>query len=1622
MSITPAGTDVTSRASSAVPEVTVRGVPLRVAFLNVEGLRDSTAARNHGHYHAKFQMLSEFLLIHKIDVLGMTETHARDDDIFPDIDGYQMYPPGCGKPRKLPGRKTSTSGGVAFLIKSSSIPHDRVQVGDDDGDHGSLWVSILDEAQQPIHIGCTYSEDKTSARRLKLTMDELWQLRMTALHTRIDSCCPVIYGGDFNCHVPALHGQKRDPYAARLCEILRSLDVSLLNLRHKARTCFPTRSEACGGAATGKCSSTCIDLVIVSNGIVNRSSLSVPELSHPMSRHRSVQLTVNILRPIVSDADMPAPAPPVSRVRLSSLACPKNAGLTTDALELVAQPWLLSHSETLLNDPAQTALQRAYDELEASIQTAVADVLGVTFPDCKRPEDAPHLVHAKKMEMQIAKLKKELNRRPRLQVRDRIQERVCTISLQRAQYLAAHARIDFKDKQRRLQEAVNTRDSARLHSALDDLRFNKKKGARLQLPVNSVNDSGAPSLATSSEEIADAHKRHWETVMAAIKDADMTDTVRKNELLLLQLRKSKGQILRDATPDSAPSPGHRQHAQYSALIKHLNRDIDVKEIRDALQDCRKDSCPGDDGISYRVLGTFGAGMLECLKVLFTGCFDTSTLPSQWLVATVRPMFKGDMVMDRGKTTDVTKYRGITLLSCVSKLLEKVLLSRMEAYVSVQSPWHPNQHGFRSDHTSASHIYTVMESFRLRGFNCPGVAIDTQRAFPQLSHGSIADSLYHKKAISGKALGLALAFLCGNIVLLVTGVVRQASGNGDFVSEGRTCRIAIGGVKSAPYTITRGAPEGMVNSSFYYGCFCDQFLHAVHDSGHGYYHPSPSEQCDGFQGIVCFADDIFIIPRNFEDLQAIMNVIGDIAHESMQTFSAEKTELVIFRQNKDLPSYPTAEQLKITVRGLSGARDGEGVIKHRNTDGTLLQQVKYLGLILHQTLSWSAHLQQVTIPKVTRRINRLRRDVANHDVLSPNMCMQVIDIDVFSCFRYGVEIWGVPLWLRGTCSYSSDLDELDGLFTTTLHEILGLTGERALDSAVHKELGWAGVDGVYIASLLQFLHSALRMDSHRLPHHYLVRSLDAVQLANGTPVLPQTGGSGIILSAVAACCASVYHQCFGPGAMRDLLRFKQPYSRHCTKKYLIGPAKEVAAESVQGSLFMDRPMHHAAANYSNTTGSTMMMADLFDMPVNHGGKVMSALIVARWRVGSAAIGSTVDRFHPPWGEHIPFCVWCQCSETERASKVPDTVAHTLLACDAVQNISIRQQHLPRLVNLMEGHAPQWHAQFTVASPDVKCTLILNACQAVPDAGVRKLVGRIVTSWIASIAQSHPIHSERLRGVDWDDLQYLPTKPKDTRPKGISNYHGVTRLNNSVKWQARIKTNKVRKHLGYFATRAEAAAAYDAALVDTGDERRIKRTRNFSDFQEAATAIAQEQAQLDSIWDQHLHGQAICKGCGANDRVHQAWLVATGFCAKCSARQEPSSQATAITHVHYRPQLNEFVTCATPGSGVPAVSGNDGHHCNTCAAAVAAADTFCRVCRHQRIRPAASPRQLPPPFAGITSPALTPTAARSHTIRRLKPSTIAAPKHVPTLPRCCADVGLGRQVATSKRSRDLCRCMR
>ena len=90
-----------------------------------------------------------------------------------------------------------------------------------------------------------------------------------------------------------------------------------------------------------------------------------------------------------------------------------------------------------------------------------------------------------------------------------------------------------------------------------------------------------------------------------------------------------------------------------------------------------------------------------LSILVSFSFELGCFPNCLKTAKVIPLYKS------GDKTLATNYRPISLLTCFSKILEKLIFTRLTNFFDQNSVISPTQYGFRKNHSTSHAVLDVV---------------------------------------------------------------------------------------------------------------------------------------------------------------------------------------------------------------------------------------------------------------------------------------------------------------------------------------------------------------------------------------------------------------------------------------------------------------------------------------------------------------------------------------------------------------------------------------------------------------------------------------------------------------------------------------------------------------------------------------------------------------------------------------------------------------------------------------------------------------------------------------------------------------------------------------------------
>jgi len=139
-----------------------------------------------------------------------------------------------------------------------------------------------------------------------------------------------------------------------------------------------------------------------------------------------------------------------------------------------------------------------------------------------------------------------------------------------------------------------------------------------------------------------------------------------------------------------------------------NNPFSMDELTNAISKS-DDTAVGPNSIHYQMLKKFPDSTMDTLLGAINYIWTTGNFPPEWHLAIVIPIAKP------GKdSTDPTSYRPIALTSCLRKVMERMINTRLVWYLKKLKLITPVQSGFRKQHSTTDQL-VHLETFVREAF-------------------------------------------------------------------------------------------------------------------------------------------------------------------------------------------------------------------------------------------------------------------------------------------------------------------------------------------------------------------------------------------------------------------------------------------------------------------------------------------------------------------------------------------------------------------------------------------------------------------------------------------------------------------------------------------------------------------------------------------------------------------------------------------------------------------------------------------------------------------------------------------------------------------------------------------
>ena len=350
-----------------------------------------------------------------------------------------------------------------------------------------------------------------------------------------------------------------------------------------------------------------------------------------------------------------------------------------------------------------------------------------------------------------------------------------------------------------------------------------------------------------------------------------------------------------------------------------NAQFSLDELHSALSST-EDTSPGEDSILYSMIRQLPAKAKLFLLKIINKIWETGVLPTSWKISIIIPVqkpFKDPF--------QPTSYRPIALTSCVCKLMEKMINTRLVWYLESKNLLSPHQYGFRKNRSTLDPLLKLSNQIQqgfATGSQTIGVFFDMEKAYDTTwRHGVLKK--FHKMGVKGNMLRFLNSFL-----------------------SNRYLKVRVGSTLSSSFCQEEGVPQGSVLSVTCFAVAINGIIDTLTPRVKG----------------SLFVDDFVIYISSYDalsacrDLQKSINAVSKWALNNGFKFSTTKTVAVRFTRSRR-----------------------QEVVPNLILNGEILpyeDEVKFLGLTFDKKLTWSSHIDN--LKRKVRKSLDILKVVSNFD--------------------------------------------------------------------------------------------------------------------------------------------------------------------------------------------------------------------------------------------------------------------------------------------------------------------------------------------------------------------------------------------------------------------------------------------------------------------------------------------------------------------------------------------------------------------------------------------------------------------------------------------------------------------
>ena len=409
---------------------------------------------------------------------------------------------------------------------------------------------------------------------------------------------------------------------------------------------------------------------------------------------------------------------------------------------------------------------------------------------------------------------------------------------------------------------------------------------------------------------------------------------------------SIGESLAKKIPNASKS--FDSYLQQRILTSFSFRTVQQKDVEKIIKNLKPKTSTGSDGISMKLTKLIMSPILPSLTILINQSLVTGIFPDKMKLAKILPLIKKPNIFE------IDNFRPISLLSSLSKILEKCVFDQVYSYFEENLLFYKSQYGYRKSHSTEYACVELVDKLTKdldRGETPICFFLDLSKAFDTLNHNILLKKIKYY-GLDDNALKWFRSYL-----------------------SDRHQYVEIEDVRSSTKPLKTGVPQGSILGPLL-------FIIYMNDIN------SVSKK---FEAIL-YADDtslnsIIKLFGNDNHSSSINNellLIYDWLNANKLSLNIGKTKYMIFR-------YP---QTRVnSIPSLNVYINGHKVERVNTFD--------FLGVTINETLTWKDHINKTCI-KISKVIGIM---VRCKKFLPTSVLLKIYNSLILSRINYSILCWG-----------------------------------------------------------------------------------------------------------------------------------------------------------------------------------------------------------------------------------------------------------------------------------------------------------------------------------------------------------------------------------------------------------------------------------------------------------------------------------------------------------------------------------------------------------------------------------------------------------------------------------------